>query len=291
LGGKLRIRDMIAKADSIKDKTADLTDICRELASYVCALEKVNASRTLGWRMRHPFRNNAEKRDAALIRAIVNQKMGLTGEREAEFYAGVNKADDNLRSDLARTNRALGIDTPEPEVAVPEPAEHIIIEPENIVKDTSVKAPAIKPQVSSQRRTKQSDFLKVGYIPNPNDIKNEWEMVNPLHEAVQRNEYLTTEADRTAKRILLTNFTRCRATMQQVEQKGVAAGQAYLANETQFYNIIDRSIKREHSDYVPPEIPQELQREHVEIDLNDKPATVTDKVEQRTTGAREINIS
>jgi hypothetical protein len=79
--------------------------------------------------------------------------------------------------------------------------------------------------------------------------------------------------------------------MQQVEQKGVAAGQAYVAKETQFYNIIDRSIKREHSDYVPPEIPQELQREHVEIDLNDKPATVTDKVEQRTTGAREINIS
>lgn len=290
LNGKLRIRDMVAKANSIEDDQTNLISVCRELAGCVCALENVNASRTTTWRRLHPFRNRAEQRDAALIRAIVNHKIGLTGEREADFYANVQKMDDNIREDLARTNRALGIETTEPKSHVKETIEHVPIEINSIDKETTVKTSAVKGAPTTQRRAKQSDFLKVGYVPNPADIRNEWELVNPLHEAVQRNEYLTTEAERTAKRVLLMNFARCRATLQQVEQKGIVAGQAYVANELQHYNMLDQSTKRDHADYVPPEIPRELQREHVEIDLKDETVTIIAKVEERTTGAKERSM-
>lgn len=69
--GEMRIRDMVAFT---KEVTADAENIdaknINRVVAFATALEQVNSSRSIMWRIFHPFRNNAEKRDAALMRKI-----------------------------------------------------------------------------------------------------------------------------------------------------------------------------------------------------------------------------
>jgi hypothetical protein len=69
--GNIRIRDMVAFAKNI-DRHGGLTPKnMRILASYSEALKRINESRTTGWRWIHPWRNNAEQRDAKVIENIM----------------------------------------------------------------------------------------------------------------------------------------------------------------------------------------------------------------------------
>lgn len=61
--GEIRIRDMVAQARRLENNEAVL-GAAQELAANVLALKKVNESRSALWRFFHPFRNNAEKREA-----------------------------------------------------------------------------------------------------------------------------------------------------------------------------------------------------------------------------------
>lgn len=70
--GNIRIRDMVAFAKNI-DRHGGLTpQNMRILASYSEALKRINESRTTGWRWIHPWRNNAEQRDAKVIENLIN---------------------------------------------------------------------------------------------------------------------------------------------------------------------------------------------------------------------------
>ena len=64
--GNIRIRDMVEYAKSLEFANAD-NDQLNMLASYSEALKKVNESRSFIWKVFHPIRNNAEKRDSKLI--------------------------------------------------------------------------------------------------------------------------------------------------------------------------------------------------------------------------------
>lgn len=69
--GNIRIRDMVAFAKNI-DRHGGLTEKnMKILASYSEALKRINESRTTGWRWIHPWRNNAEQRDAKVIENIM----------------------------------------------------------------------------------------------------------------------------------------------------------------------------------------------------------------------------
>lgn len=70
--GNIRIRDMVAFAKNI-DRHGGLTEKnMKILASYSEALKRINESRTTGWRWIHPWRNNAEQRDAKFIENLIN---------------------------------------------------------------------------------------------------------------------------------------------------------------------------------------------------------------------------
>jgi hypothetical protein len=72
LNGNIRIRDMVAVAGrfNINNKHQQ-----NELASYAKALKAVNDTRPLWWRIIHPFRNNAEQREAKNIEAILRDRL------------------------------------------------------------------------------------------------------------------------------------------------------------------------------------------------------------------------
>ena len=44
----------------------------QRIGAFMLAIENVNKSRPLWWRIIHPFRNNAEKRDAKELRTVLN---------------------------------------------------------------------------------------------------------------------------------------------------------------------------------------------------------------------------
>ena len=73
LNGNIRIRDMVAVAGRFN---VDNKHQQNELASYAKALKAVNDTRPLWWRIIHPFRNNAEQREAKNIEAILRDRLG-----------------------------------------------------------------------------------------------------------------------------------------------------------------------------------------------------------------------
>ena len=79
LKGNIRIRDMRAYAESCRlfdDKRAQT-----ELASYAMALKQVNEARPRWWRILHPFRNNAEKRDSKIIENLLRTSIGFAADK------------------------------------------------------------------------------------------------------------------------------------------------------------------------------------------------------------------
>lgn len=72
LNGNIRIRDMVAVAGRFN---VDNKHQQNELASYAKALKAVNDTRPLWWRIIHPFRNNAEQREAKNIEAILRDRL------------------------------------------------------------------------------------------------------------------------------------------------------------------------------------------------------------------------
>lgn len=72
--GELRIRDMRAYAEGLDPSEMSDEEIATALQSAQ-ALREVNASRSVLWRIFHPFRNNAEQRDAKLIEGLISEKI------------------------------------------------------------------------------------------------------------------------------------------------------------------------------------------------------------------------
>lgn len=87
-----------------------------EIAGYIQALENINKNRSFMWRACHPFKNNAEKRDAVLMKEsfLKAVKCGDDFYNEIaaaayETFDGCHRADANLTESMVRakeeTNR------------------------------------------------------------------------------------------------------------------------------------------------------------------------------------------
>lgn len=76
--GELRIRDMVTLARDETGKDGSMSkENAVEILKYALALEEANKSRSFIWKIFHPFRNNAEQRDSALIKSLVASKFEL----------------------------------------------------------------------------------------------------------------------------------------------------------------------------------------------------------------------
>ena len=106
--GNIRIRDMVEYANSKTMYSKLDSSTTTIMASYAEALKNVNATRSFFWKVFHPFRNHAEKRDAKLIQSIVTEING-----ENAYKAAARRAGDGLRnfSDIksVTTHSTLGV--------------------------------------------------------------------------------------------------------------------------------------------------------------------------------------
>ena len=89
LEGDLRIRDMMGytKEAFANGKEPDL-ETAKVIASYAMGLKSAHESRSTFWKIIHPFRNNAEKRD---YKAMQDMLLGMKDQsiaKEAAAFAG-----------------------------------------------------------------------------------------------------------------------------------------------------------------------------------------------------------
>lgn len=92
--GEIRIRDMVEVANNADKSNSDTIINLEKLGAYAQALESVNAERSFWWKVFHPFRNNAEKREARNIRAkikdVVDNTFSLAAGQEEQIYKSAN---------------------------------------------------------------------------------------------------------------------------------------------------------------------------------------------------------
>ncbi len=121
--------------------------------------------------------------------------------------------------------------------------------------------------------TKSEDFLKIGYIPDVNNIDHEWELIKPLYDAVNNGKLLTERNIKnvTAIEVLNTNYSRL------VEVKNIASQENGIQRATEHINStkdiylkIDINLAAHNLGYVPPEISENSENKEVEIIENQK---------------------
>ena len=97
--GELSIKQMRSKLNFAEENREN----CIEMAGFVQALETVNKSRSLIWRVFHPFKNSAEKSiSRQLKRTFIEQTQG--GE---EYYTEASKAAYETFNEYQRLNACL----------------------------------------------------------------------------------------------------------------------------------------------------------------------------------------
>jgi hypothetical protein len=117
LNGNIRIRDMVAVAGRFN---VDNKHQQNELASYAKALKAVNDTRPLWWRIIHPFRNNAEQREAKNIEAILRNHLGNFADsaftKVSEELTHFNEIEKETQAKVRDNEKTIVLDTYSEEV-------------------------------------------------------------------------------------------------------------------------------------------------------------------------------
>ena len=123
------------------------------------------------------------------------------------------------------------------------------------------------------RPTKSEDFLKIGYIPDVNNIDHEWELIKPLYDAVSNGKILTERniVNVTAIDVLQTNYSRLVNVKEMVSQEnGIQKATDYINSMKNIYLKIDTNLATHNLGYVPPKISDDVENKEVEIVENQK---------------------
>ena len=117
LNGNIRIRDMVAVAGRFNSGSKHQQ---KELASYAKALKAVNDTRPLWWRIIHPFRNNAEQREAKNIEAILRNHLGNFADsaftKVSEELTHFNEIEKETQAKVRDNEKTIVLDTYSEEV-------------------------------------------------------------------------------------------------------------------------------------------------------------------------------
>ena len=117
LNGNIRIRDMVAVAGRFNSGNKHQQN---ELASYAKALKAVNDTRPLWWRIIHPFRNNAEQREAKNIEAILRNHLGNFADsaftKVSEELTHFNEIEKETQAKVRDNEKTIVLDTYSEEV-------------------------------------------------------------------------------------------------------------------------------------------------------------------------------
>lgn len=180
LNGNIRIRDMVAVAGRFH---VDNKHQQNELASYAKALKAVNETRPFWWRIIHPFRNNAEQREAKNIEAILRNHLGNFADsalkKVGEDLTNFDKIEKETQDKVRDNEKLIVLDTYSEEVenqlreeyeAMNIKFEMDLTEEEKAQRFEKFKIERIKELEDEQFYAKQQEILSfLNILPNQNN--------------------------------------------------------------------------------------------------------------------------
>ena len=180
LNGNIRIRDMVAVAGRFNAHSKHQQN---ELASYAKALKAVNDTRPLWWRIIHPFRNNAEQREAKNIEAILRNHLGNFADsaftKVSEELTHFNEIEKETQAKVRDNEKIIVLDTYSEEVenqlkeefeARNAQLEIKLTEEEKVQEFERFKIERIKNMEEEQFYAKQQEVLTfLNLLPNQNN--------------------------------------------------------------------------------------------------------------------------
>ena len=244
---ELRIRDMRAYAEQLRDSGETSVEKISALFVYANALESYNKkrnffSRTFGTQGR------AERNNANNIRAIANALIGDDRTRQREL--------DNILALKSGTAFKVDVSTALKDALKNEK----IAEERRQIEIVNDKQPA-----------ELRDFLEIGYRPNLAALDEEWNIVAPFYDdVVKQNKYWSgnTFEDRMKREIFQKNYIRLQLMREAVRKYGGGTPKfaVDLYNKTEVaWAMEDNQLKNNYPDYTP-KIPAGYGENHIQND-------------------------
>ena len=292
MSGKLRLRDIrkyvSETGGSISPSRAST------ILVYAKTVKEAIDKRTGVWRFFHPFKSRAEVRDLEMLKEALSQH-GIRGDLNVDLEKQPFLKDIKAEFDkdpVADVKDAIAKALKEPIPEKPE-SEYLYEKPSVKMEDVS---PAARIDPKNKNPLEMNDFLKVGYRPNLKDITHEYEISTRLYDAVVRNKQPLSDdpkVNEAASVILMKNYMRVRLFKNMVDTAKGDIGHATELLETCTPNYVadDQEFINNFPDYVPPEIPMDIQKEKVEIAEESKEKEVLSKrIEEVSIGASEKKL-
>ena len=150
LSGKLRLRDMRASLDTMKSANTVSVDQVATVIAYQKALKSTVKERSFLWKVFHPIRNNAEKRDLKAVEAFLD---GARSKNPLEYSEAMILAAEktvyNINAKLERAKENLKANVPteaqqKERIDVSKDVNANINENKNLSKAEEHKAPKLE---------------------------------------------------------------------------------------------------------------------------------------------------
>lgn len=190
LAGARRLRDMRVEVEFLNSSISpeDKKEFAHNVAGYVVALERANESRSLLWKIFHPIRNHAEKRDAAMMRAALEKAYP---EETKSLYAQATTG--KHPSISAHTNMLR---------------ESFEIQEKNNNKVSVEEQRRLDAEKELERKQIYERVTSIGYRPNisnQNELAKEYTMLEEIKSAFKIGKL----TDPATQKISQTNKERC----------------------------------------------------------------------------------
>lgn len=253
--GHIRIRDMVAVANSISEVSMEKS---QKVAEYVIALEAVNANRSRAWRFFHPFRNRAEKREAAAMRQTLQNTVG-----EYLYNQYFERA--------TRTFSFMTSEVDQLDLEMQSEARRVAEEEQNRVEEARVKQELTehfkKEHKKEVEMLKIEKLLLIGYKPNPKTINEDIQIANQIIRAEKAG---ALDDDPTYE-VFKINYKRIVEVKNMVKQNGIN-GEVMdsLSSKYEEWDKVDTANKNgELRNYRPDCVEKIYNKEVLKIDLNE----------------------
>ena len=135
-------------------------------------------------------------------------------------------------------------------------------------------------------------FLNTGYRPDLESIEHEWNVIKPLYDAVQKGELFGEKnvANNTIKEILSKNYIRIQLFKEKVNKDGMESARDLLERMESIYNHEDAQFDKANPDYNAPEIPENTEKEKIEVKLDEPVADKSEKLDAPVNSVIEKNL-
>lgn len=234
------------------------------LASYISAIEQVNESRSFLWKVFHPIRNHAEKRDAALMKEALKKAF------PDDYKTMIAHAAGDTRPQIA--THIYHINTARESIAK-----------ENERKNSKALEEAQRIEKEQARKETYQRVTAIGYRPsisNPSALRNEYAMLDEIKKSFAVNKL----SDPAMKEITEANKKRCATVYNHLMHNNDKAKGIYdnLNEQGGRWETADKELQAKFSDYKPEPF-DNLNREPIivsEAIMKNDEIKVSDPVEQ-----------